>query len=132
MPTAAAVAAAAATAKIQAMDAVATNAVLGLSKLSSQLGAQTSVLPGLQQLPTTLGISSTVSAAVIPPPGIAIPQQIRAPVPILPGNFSYIYIIFGILYSQISGKFRKVEWAEGGRENNFELQRSFAPHTPLL
>lgn len=84
MPTAAAVAAAAATAKIQAMDAVATNAVLGLSKLSSQLGAQTSVLPGLQQLPTTL---ATVPATVIPPPGIAIiPQQIRAPVPIIPGN----------------------------------------------
>lgn len=84
MPTAAAVAAAAATAKIQAMDAVATNAVLGLSKLSSQLGAQTSVLPGLQQLPTTLGITPAVPAAAIPPPGIAIPQQIRAPVPILP------------------------------------------------
>ncbi|XP_022160311.1 poly(U)-binding-splicing factor half pint isoform X2 [Myzus persicae] len=86
MPTAAAVAAAAATAKIQAMDAVATNAVLGLSKLSSQLGAQTAVLPGLQQLPTTLGITPPVPAATIPPPGIAIPQQIRAPVPIIPGT----------------------------------------------
>ncbi|XP_008178627.1 poly(U)-binding-splicing factor half pint isoform X4 [Acyrthosiphon pisum] len=86
MPTAAAVAAAAATAKIQAMDAVATNAVLGLSKLSSQLGAQTAVLPGLQQLPTTLGITPAVPAATIPPPGIAIPQQIRAPVPIIPGT----------------------------------------------
>jgi len=91
MPTAAAVAAAAATAKIQAMDAVATNAVLGLSKLSSQLGAQTSVLPGLQQLPTTLGITPAVPAATIPPPGIAIPQQIRAPVPILPGNFKITF-----------------------------------------
>lgn len=88
MPTAAAVAAAAATAKIQAMDAVATNAVLGLSKLSSQLSAQTSVLPGLQQLPTTLGIN-TVPAAAIPPPGIVIPQQIRATVPIIPGNFKF-------------------------------------------
>lgn len=86
MPTAAAVAAAAATAKIQAMDAVATNAVLGLSKLSSQLGAQTAVLPGLQQLPTTLGITPAVPAATIPPPGIAIPQQIRAAVPIIPGT----------------------------------------------
>ncbi|XP_050546268.1 poly(U)-binding-splicing factor half pint isoform X2 [Daktulosphaira vitifoliae] len=86
MPTAAAVAAAAATAKIQAMDAVATNAVLGLSKLSSQLGAQSTVLPGLQQLPTTLGITPTLPAANIPPPGIAIPQQIRAPVPIIPVN----------------------------------------------
>jgi len=91
MPTAAAVAAAAATAKIQAMDAVATNAVLGLSKLSSQLGAQTAVLPGLQQLPTTLGITPAVPAATIPPPGIAIPQQIRAPVPILPGNYFSIH-----------------------------------------
>lgn len=92
MPTAAAVAAAAATAKIQAMDAVATNAVLGLSKLSSQLGAQTAVLPGLQQLPTTLGITPSVPAATIPPPGIAIPQQIRAPVPIIPGNLlAYFY-----------------------------------------
>ncbi|XP_008178626.1 poly(U)-binding-splicing factor half pint isoform X3 [Acyrthosiphon pisum] len=62
MPTAAAVAAAAATAKIQAMDAVATNAVLGLS------------------------ITPAVPAATIPPPGIAIPQQIRAPVPIIPGT----------------------------------------------
>lgn len=86
MPTAAAVAAAAATAKIQAMDAVATNAVLGLSKLSSQLGAQTAVLPGLQQLPTNLGLSPVVPAAAIPPPGIAIPQQIRASVPIIPGK----------------------------------------------
>lgn len=94
MPTAAAVAAAAATAKIQAMDAVATNAVLGLSKLSSQLGAQTAVLPGLQQLPTTLGITPTVTAAAIPPPGIVIPQQIRAAVPIIPGNFFNIYIMF--------------------------------------
>lgn len=87
MPTAAAVAAAAATAKIQAMDAVATNAVLGLSKLSSQLGAaQTAVLPGLQQLPTTLGITPTAPSTTIPPPGIAMPQQIRTPVPIIPGN----------------------------------------------
>lgn len=90
MPTAAAVAAAAATAKIQAMDAVATNAVLGLSKLSSQLGAQTSVLPGLQQLPNSLNVAPTVPAVTIPPPGIAIPQQIRAPVPILPGFFNHI------------------------------------------
>uniref|UniRef100_A0A8D9A4Q6 Poly(U)-binding-splicing factor half pint n=1 Tax=Cacopsylla melanoneura TaxID=428564 RepID=A0A8D9A4Q6_9HEMI len=67
MPTAAAVAAAAATAKIQAMDAVATNAAGVLSKLGA---------PGL--LPTPAG-------GIIPPPGIAIPQQIRAPVPILPG-----------------------------------------------
>lgn len=97
MPTAAAVAAAAATAKIQAMDAVATNAVLGLSKLSSQLGAQTAVLPGLQQLPTTLGITPAVPAATIPPPGIAIPQQIRAAVPIIPGNLLLFYLNFFLL-----------------------------------
>jgi len=100
MPTAAAVAAAAATAKIQAMDAVATNAVLGLSKLSSQLGAQTAVLPGLQQLPTTLGITPAVPAATIPPPGIAIPQQIRAAVPIIPGNLLLLFSMnFFFIYS---------------------------------
>ncbi|XP_031346638.1 poly(U)-binding-splicing factor half pint isoform X3 [Photinus pyralis] len=59
MPTAAAVAAAAATAKIQAMDAVASNAVaLGLSKLS-----QSPVIP-------------PPSTAVLPPPGVAIPQLV--------------------------------------------------------
>jgi len=101
MPTAAAVAAAAATAKIQAMDAVATNAVLGLSKLSSQLGAQTAVLPGLQQLPTTIGISPAVPAAAIPPPGIAIPQQIRSAVPILPGNLLFYFFKFRKNYFDI-------------------------------
>lgn len=60
MPTAAAVAAAAATAKIQAMDAVASNAVaLGLSKLSQS--------PSLPVIPPP-------STAVLPPPGVAIPQ----------------------------------------------------------
>lgn len=61
MPTAAAVAAAAATAKIQAMDAVASNAAaLGFSKLSQPVVA-----------PAT---SPAVIPAVIPPPGLAIPQ----------------------------------------------------------
>ncbi|KAI5706233.1 hypothetical protein M8J75_006144 [Diaphorina citri] len=71
MPTAAAVAAAAATAKIQAMDAVATNAVGVLSKLSQGIGGAPGILP--------------TPGGAIPPPGIAIPQQIRAPVPIIPG-----------------------------------------------
>jgi len=96
MPTAAAVAAAAATTIIQAMDAVATNAVIDLNKLSSQLGAQTAVFPGLQQLPTTLGITPAVPAATIPPPGSAMPQQIRAPVPIIPGNSIFLFIRFCI------------------------------------
>ncbi|XP_065203646.1 poly(U)-binding-splicing factor half pint [Planococcus citri] len=98
MPTAAAVAAAAATAKIQAMDAVATTAVLGITKLSSQLGAQTvipaalpalqSIAPGVAPALAAASAASVTSSAVglpaaIPPPGIAIPQQIRAPVPII-------------------------------------------------
>jgi len=91
MPAAAAVAAAAATATVQAMDSV-----LVLSKLSSQLGAQTAVFPALQQLPTTLGITPAVPAATILPPGIAMPQQIRAPVPITPGNSIFLFICFCI------------------------------------
>ncbi|KAK9509088.1 hypothetical protein O3M35_006480 [Rhynocoris fuscipes] len=88
MPTAAAVAAAAATAKIQAMDAVATNAVLGLSKLTSTLATQPAVAA---VIPATLpGIVPAQATAVLPPPGIAIPQaipvgQFRAPQPIIPG-----------------------------------------------
>lgn len=67
MPTAAAVAAAAATAKIQAMDAVASNAVaLGLSKLS-----QAPSLPVVPPLPVS--IPPQISG-YIPPPGVAIPQ----------------------------------------------------------
>ncbi|KAK4883117.1 hypothetical protein RN001_006436 [Aquatica leii] len=59
MPTAAAVAAAAATAKIQAMDAVASNAVaLGLSKLSQS--------PSIPVIPAP-------ASTVLPPPGLAIP-----------------------------------------------------------
>lgn len=77
MPTAAAVAAAAATAKIQAMDAVASNAVaLGLSKLSQAstvpVVTPTVVQPGVAAAPTT--VTAAVPAAVIPPPGLAIPQ----------------------------------------------------------
>lgn len=85
MPTAAAVAAAAATAKIQAMDAVATTAAGVLSKLSQQLPASVlpQALPAIQTLAAPVLPTST--GVAIPPPGIAIPQQIRAPVPILPG-----------------------------------------------
>ncbi|XKL59838.1 hypothetical protein PGB90_000854 [Kerria lacca] len=96
MPTAAAVAAAAATAKIQAMDAVASNAVLGITKLSSQLGASAilpAALPALQSIAPSVApalaasvTSSVVLPTTIPPPGIAIPQQIRAPVPIIPST----------------------------------------------
>ncbi|XP_034234843.1 poly(U)-binding-splicing factor half pint isoform X2 [Thrips palmi] len=103
MPTAAAVAAAAATAKIQAMDAVATNAVaLGMAKLNSSLGAQAVAGIGgpLTAIPSVLGNPALLAAAqqqagllnsglaaapaaVIPPPGIAIPQ-LRAPAQIQP------------------------------------------------
>lgn len=83
-------AAAAATAKIQAMDAVASNAVaLGLSNLSKPTtipaATPTVVMPGISQpvvsmphVVTTPAISLPVTAvaspAIIPPPGIAIPQ----------------------------------------------------------
>lgn len=60
MPTAAAVAAAAATAKIQAMDAVASNA-LALSMAAGVVGTTPSI------------VSPTVPTAGIPPPGLAIP-----------------------------------------------------------
>jgi hypothetical protein len=71
MPTAAAVAAAAATAKIQAMDAVASNAVaLGFSKLSQ---------PVVTPAPGAVISPPAVIPAVIPPPGLAIPQ-------VLPNN----------------------------------------------
>lgn len=94
MPTAAAVAAAAATAKIQAMDAVASNAVtLGLAKLGTPVSA---MIPNIPTLPPTLpvpGIATipglpTVSPMVMPqtafaqpgaiisPPGLAVPQRI--------------------------------------------------------
>ena len=101
MPTAAAVAAAAATAKIQAMDAVATNAVaLGMAKLNSSLGAQSVAgIGGAIPIPGVLGNAALLAAAqqpgllnaglaavppaAIPPPGIAIPQ-LRAPAQIQP------------------------------------------------
>ncbi|XP_017770984.1 PREDICTED: poly(U)-binding-splicing factor half pint isoform X3 [Nicrophorus vespilloides] len=69
MPTAAAVAAAAATAKIQAMDAVASNAVaLGLTKLPNNPPITTPSMP------------------YIPPPGVAIPQLTKpvASQPVIP------------------------------------------------
>lgn len=63
MPTAAAVAAAAATAKIQAMDAVASNAVaLGFPKLT----------PPVTPAPAAAPV--VVPPPIIPPPGLAIPQ----------------------------------------------------------
>ncbi|KAG5894061.1 hypothetical protein JTB14_003923 [Gonioctena quinquepunctata] len=90
LPTAAAVAAAAATAKIQAMDAVASSAVaLGLSNLSTAVTipavTPTVVVAGMSQPVVTLPAVATTPAlalplvagavpAVIPPPGIAIPQ----------------------------------------------------------
>lgn len=78
MPTAAAVAAAAATAKIQAMDAVASNAVLGLTAAAPTLGIS-SGLP----LPTAAVANSGVVASnflnihkkipLLPTPGILLP-----------------------------------------------------------
>ncbi|KAJ8921626.1 hypothetical protein NQ315_010535 [Exocentrus adspersus] len=90
MPTAAAVAAAAATAKIQAMDAVASNAVaLGFSNLSKPATIPAAppsvVMPGITPPvvsmphvvttpPISLPVTAVAPPAVIPPPGIAIPQ----------------------------------------------------------
>lgn len=101
MPTAAAVAAAAATAKIQAMDAVASNAVtLGLAKLGAPVSA---MMTNMQAMPQTLPVAglatipglSTVPpivmpqaafaqpGAIIPPPGLAVPQRILG-APLIP------------------------------------------------
>ncbi|KAL0269448.1 UNVERIFIED_CONTAM: hypothetical protein PYX00_007177 [Menopon gallinae] len=94
MPTAAAVAAAAATAKIQAMDAVASNAVtLGLAKLGGPVGSmmgnmsaipQTLPVPGIATIPGLPSVQPMVvpqtpygqPGAMIPPPGLAVPQRI--------------------------------------------------------
>ncbi|XP_043265856.1 poly(U)-binding-splicing factor half pint isoform X3 [Colletes gigas] len=92
MPTAAAVAAAAATAKIQAMDAVASNAVaLGLTKLGAAAPPiLNQALPGIVRptlAPATIMAPPTIAtvAPVIPPPGIAIPQTLtRLPAIIQP------------------------------------------------
>ncbi|XP_012283460.1 poly(U)-binding-splicing factor half pint isoform X3 [Orussus abietinus] len=86
MPTAAAVAAAAATAKIQAMDAVASNAVaLGLTKLGATAPPiLNQALPGIVRptiTPATIMAPPAVAtiSPVIPPPGIAIPQTLTRP-----------------------------------------------------
>ncbi|SPP84858.1 poly(U)-binding-splicing factor half pint isoform X2 [Drosophila guanche] len=83
MPTAAAVAAAAATAKIQALDAVASNAVLGLSQHPSNLGmAAGAVVTKVGNMPL---VNAATSAAALNP-GLAMPA---APVAALlpPGIF---------------------------------------------
>ncbi|XP_039758511.1 poly(U)-binding-splicing factor half pint [Pararge aegeria] len=101
MPTAAAVAAAAATAKIQAMDAVASNAVaLGLTKLSALGVPPAAALPSLAAalpLPVTLPVALPAAlpaappaapapsplppaappAPAVPPPGVVIPAPAR-------------------------------------------------------
>lgn len=92
MPTAAAVAAAAATAKIQAMDAVATNAVaLGLTKLNALGVPPAAALPTLAAaLPLPLPVApfaavapvAPVAVAVaVPPPGVVIPAPPAPPSP---------------------------------------------------
>lgn len=93
MPTAAAVAAAAATAKIQAMDAVASNAVtLGLAKLGGALpligGGLTQALPVQTIMPGIGAVAPLVLppsqyapvAGLIPPPGVAVPQRLVTPI----------------------------------------------------
>ncbi|CAG9768754.1 unnamed protein product [Ceutorhynchus assimilis] len=74
LPTAAAVAAAAATAKIQAMDAVASNvAALGLSKLTQPPAPLVTPAP---VAPPTLVTPAPPVVALVPPPGVAIPQKL--------------------------------------------------------
>ncbi|XP_055530154.1 poly(U)-binding-splicing factor half pint isoform X1 [Wyeomyia smithii] len=81
MPTAAAVAAAAATAKIQAMDAVATNAVLGLSAATPTLKVGLGALPITQTITTAANanlvaqaqLAAAGQAAVITQPGLLVP-----------------------------------------------------------
>ncbi|XP_050305152.1 poly(U)-binding-splicing factor half pint isoform X4 [Anthonomus grandis grandis] len=110
LPTAAAVAAAAATAKIQAMDAVASNvAALGLTKLAQTpaaaaipLVAPTTTIPVAPALvaPTTttapIGAPGiTIPTTVVPPPGVAIPQK-------LPNNVIQPAIVQPVLSGPIS------------------------------
>ncbi|XP_058465388.1 poly(U)-binding-splicing factor half pint [Malaya genurostris] len=78
MPTAAAVAAAAATAKIQAMDAVATNAVLGLSAATPTLKVGLGTMPITQTITTATNATLVAQAAVgqaaaITQPGLLVP-----------------------------------------------------------
>ncbi|EDV96428.1 poly(U)-binding-splicing factor half pint [Drosophila grimshawi] len=94
MPTAAAVAAAAATAKIQALDAVASNAVLGLSQNTPGLGiaakvnampvvsAATSAAalhPALAALPTAPTVSALLPPGIFQAPGLGGPSLLGMP-----------------------------------------------------
>ncbi|XP_045775340.1 poly(U)-binding-splicing factor half pint isoform X2 [Maniola jurtina] len=88
MPTAAAVAAAAATAKIQAMDAVASNAVaLGLTKLSALGVPPAAALPSLAAalplpLPVTLpGALPVALPGAVPPLPVVLPPALPAALP---------------------------------------------------
>uniref|UniRef100_A0AAR5PBM4 RRM domain-containing protein n=1 Tax=Dendroctonus ponderosae TaxID=77166 RepID=A0AAR5PBM4_DENPD len=81
LPTAAMVAAAAATVKIQAMDAVASNvAALGLSKLTQPADSILIVAPAqassLAAPPVIAPLRLALPAAVVPRPVVAIPQKL--------------------------------------------------------
>lgn len=86
MPTAAAVAAAAATAKIQALDAVASNAVLGLSQNTPVMAAG-AVVTKVGAMPV---VSAATSAAALHPalaqaaPALLPPGIFQAPTPVAP------------------------------------------------
>uniref|UniRef100_A0A6M2DZ66 Putative polypyrimidine tract-binding protein puf60 rrm superfamily n=1 Tax=Xenopsylla cheopis TaxID=163159 RepID=A0A6M2DZ66_XENCH len=113
MPTAAAVAAAAATAKIQAMDAVASNAVaLGLSNLSSSPTIPLSVPTIAACVPPIATVTPTapvaISAAVklpgvvIPPPGVVVPQVIQPPGVVTPTSQPVIIPVSVLPNSEVS------------------------------
>ncbi|XP_014093333.2 poly(U)-binding-splicing factor half pint isoform X2 [Bactrocera oleae] len=80
MPTAAAVAAAAATAKIQALDAVASNAVLGLSAATPALGI--SPLAAAAKV----GALPIAAASALHPPGLAVPAATVGAAAFLPAG----------------------------------------------
>ncbi|KRG07625.1 poly(U)-binding-splicing factor half pint isoform X1 [Drosophila mojavensis] len=92
MPTAAAVAAAAATAKIQALDAVASNAVLGLAQNTPGLGiaAKVNAMPVVSAVTSAaalhpaLAVPTAPAAALLPPgmyqaPGLGGPSLLGVP-----------------------------------------------------
>ncbi|XP_051860766.1 poly(U)-binding-splicing factor half pint isoform X2 [Drosophila albomicans] len=92
MPTAAAVAAAAATAKIQALDAVASNAVLGLAQNTPGLGiaAKVNAMPVITAATTAaalhpaLAVPAAPTSALLPPgiyqaPGLGGPSLLGVP-----------------------------------------------------
>lgn len=81
MPTAAAVAAAAATAKIQALDAVASNAVLGLAQNTPGLGiaAKVNAMPVITAATTAAALHPALAVPTAPVAALLPPGMYQAP-----------------------------------------------------